>query len=150
VGCELSVRAEVAAAMLEFLLNGDALFRGVQALAGCATIRSFRGRFYQMRGNGPDRFDWHDDLVDGRLVALSINLGDQPFDGGVLEIADAASRVVLERVANVVPGDAVLFQLSTSLVHRVTPVTGTVPKLAFAGWFCSGPSYLEVLATNAG
>ena len=39
-------------------------------------------------------------------------------------------------VANTGAGDALLFALGRGLQHRIRPIAGTVPKTAFAGWFC--------------
>jgi hypothetical protein len=32
-------------------------------------------------------------------------------------------------------GDAIVFRIGGNLEHRVAPVRGAVPKIAFAGWF---------------
>src|SRR5262249_44997507 len=114
VGQEILMKADLAARLLEYLLNGDALFRTVEDLTGCTTIKSFRGRVYQMQSKSPHHFGWHSDLSDDRLVAISINLSAEPFEGGVLEIAEATSHRVLQRVTNVQLGDAVLFRISES------------------------------------
>ena len=68
---------------------------------------------------------------------MSVNLGPRPYDGGVFQLRRRGSEDILCELPNVVPGDAILFQISKELVHQVTPVVGTEPKTAFAGWFVS-------------
>jgi len=78
---------------------------------------------------------------------LSINLGPDHYEGGVLEMRDRPSGRILGAAPNPTPGDAVIFALDASLQHRVTRVTSGV-KTAFAGWFCGGPrTYFDVLRT---
>jgi 2OG-Fe(II) oxygenase superfamily len=74
------------------------------------------------------------------LLALSINLGKQSYEGGVLEIRRHKSQESVQ-VVNTEFGDAILFRLADYLEHRVTNVEGTVPKTAFAGWFRSQPDF---------
>jgi hypothetical protein len=150
VGHEMGFKADRSAALLEFAVNDDVLFEIIDALTGCGPIGCFRGRVYQMRAGGKHQFDWHDDLSYDRLIAMSVNLGLEPYQGGVLQIADAESKTALHSVANVGVGDAVVFRLARTLVHRVTPVEGPNPKIAFAGWFCSQPSYHELLTGSRG
>jgi hypothetical protein len=147
VGDELGVKADLASALLEFLANDPVLFEAIDTLTGCGPIGCFTGRLYEMRSGGTHQFDWHDDLVHDRLIAMSVNLGTEPYKGGVLQIADASSRALLHSVANVGFGDAVIFRLARTLIHRITPVDGSTPKVAYAGWFCSRPSYQEVIAS---
>jgi hypothetical protein len=49
---------------------------------------------------------------------------------------------LLVEFANTTPGDATLFRISDSLVHRVTSLTGSQPKTAFAGWFVANEASL--------
>jgi 2OG-Fe(II) oxygenase superfamily len=125
-------------ALLFFLCNDPALFEFVRAITGCDRIGSFAGRIYRMLPASEHEGRWHDDNIDDRMVAMSLNLSPSPFAGGVLEIRDRHSRRILQRVANNGPGDALLFRVGPSLEHRVTPVNGEVPKTAYAGWFKSG------------
>ncbi len=144
VGHEIEIKAPRAKALLELLVNDHVLFEAIDAVTGCGSIGSFAGRIYEMRSGGDHEFAWHTDVVHDRLIAMSVNLGSSPYAGGILEIADA-SKVLLHSVANTGTGDAVIFRVSPDLMHRVTPVEGSTPKRAFAGWFRSRPSYHEVL-----
>ena len=75
----------------------------------------------------------------GRLVGLSINLTARPYEGGLLQIRDANTEVILAEKANTGYGDAMIFRISPGLEHQVTPVTSDTPRLVLAGWFSSGP-----------
>jgi hypothetical protein len=81
---------------------------------------------------------WHTDLGDDRLLAFSMNLGKKTHEGGVLQIQTKSADTLIE-VPNPDFGDAILFEISSELKHRVTNVKGPVPKTAFAGWFKSSP-----------
>jgi hypothetical protein len=99
---------------------------------------------------GPQHADsWHDDLKEGRMLAMSINLGDEGYVGGLLEIRDRASKHTLYRARNTGPGDALIFRLDPTLEHRVTGVEGNVPKTAYAGWFMPGPDSELLRPTTA-
>jgi hypothetical protein len=138
IGTELCIEQGKSPAFLMFVTNDPAFFELVRKITGCGQIGFFNGRVYRMH-TGPEHQDsWHDDLVGGRMIAMSINLSEAPYRGGILEIRDRASREVIHTTANTGPGDAVLFRLAPELQHRVTAVEGDVPKTAYAGWFESG------------
>ncbi len=79
------------------------------------------------------------------MVAMSINLSPEPYQGGFLQIRDRTSKKILHEIANVGSGDAVLFRISNLFQHRVRPVKGNVPKTAYAGWFRSKPDFRFLL-----
>lgn len=135
---ELCMDRGRAPALLFFLANDLALFELVRGITGCERIGSFRGRVYRMLPGSKHEGTWHHDNVEGRIVAMSINLSESPYSGGVLEIRDSRSKRVTRRLANTGPGDAVLFRIASTLEHRLTKVEGDVPKTAYAGWFRSG------------
>jgi hypothetical protein len=139
ISTELLMRRGKAPALLVFLINDPELFEFVRAITGCDRIGAFHGRLYRMMP-GPEHEDsWHDDLHDGRMVAMSINLTPAKYDGGALEIRDRHSKEVLHRAVPKRAGDALLFRISPRLEHRVTVVRGAVPRTAYAGWFMEGP-----------
>jgi hypothetical protein len=144
---ELSMRAHASLDLLVFLVNDERLFRLVERLAVSERVRTFIGRVYR---NMPSRHSsiWHEDTLYDRKIGMSVNLTEGLFEGGKFEIRDAASGRVLNSIANVGRGDAILFGISEKLEHRVTPVEGTIPKTAFAGWFCSAPDYFAALRPN--
>lgn len=136
---ELRMRSDRALALLEFLANDPNLFEAVREITGCDRIGAFLGRVYRMLPGPEHEGVWHADLVHGRMVAMSVNLSEAPYSGGLLEIRDEQSKRVLHRIANTGPGDAVIFRLAEGLKHRLTGVQGTVPKTAYAGWFLARP-----------
>lgn len=140
-GRDLSMAPNVASAALNFLLNDPALFDAIRTITGCAKIGSFAGRIYRVVDQSGLGLEWHDDAVRDRLVALSINVGAGRFRGGWLELRDRAAGRVVGRIQNRGFGDAILFRIGPTLEHRNSPVTGSVAKTAFAGWFMSRPDY---------
>ncbi|MBF8292579.1 MAG: hypothetical protein HW392_1406 [Steroidobacteraceae bacterium] len=149
VGHEIELKDERAKALLEFLVNDPVLCDAISALTGCGSIGCFSGRIYEMRSGSNHEFRWHTDLSNDRLIAMSINLGSEPYCGGVLQIAEASTKRLLDTVPNIGSGDAVIFRIAPTLMHRVIPVEGSTPKVAYAGWFCSRPSYHDVLGERS-
>jgi hypothetical protein len=140
---ELEMQSEALLSRLLFLVNDARLFDTIEYLGGCDPIGCLLGRVYKMVPGAGHRDTWHHDVDDSRLMTLSINLGDRPYEGGVLQIMDWAERRLIHEVANTGPGDAILFPLSLRWRHQLTEVTGEVPKIAFAGWFERAPRYAE-------
>jgi hypothetical protein len=138
---ELCMERNALAGVLHVLFNSDLVFGVVRRIAGCERIENLTGRVYRVvPGHG--HFDaWHSDVGDHRMVAMSLNLGREAFSGGALQIREKATRKLLCEVANTGPGDALLFRLRDGLEHRITEVTGTAAKTAFAGWFRSHPPF---------
>jgi hypothetical protein len=129
---------------IHFLLNDPALFAFVQRLTGCDPIGCFIATVFRMMASQGQFDSWHSDVDGNRLIALSINLSERAFEGGVLQIMDKAERRILARIANTGVGDAVLFQISPRLLHKVTDVVGDVPRVVLAGWFEREPKYTKL------
>ena len=136
---ELCSRSDRAVALLELLTNDPEFFEAVREITGCDRIGTFLGRVYRMLPGPEHEDEWHGDLIKGRMVAMSVNLSEAPYSGGLLEIRDEHSKGVLHGIPNTGAGDAVIFRLARGLQHRVTAVEGAVPKTAYAGWFVPGP-----------
>jgi hypothetical protein len=134
IGTELIADARVSMSLLTLLFNDSKLFDLIQQITNQGEIGCFRGRVYRMTRSEEQHFDWHTDLGDERLVALSLNLAPEPYRGGVLQIRERASGRTQE-VANPAFGDAIIFRVAESLEHCVTPVEGDLPRTAFGGWF---------------
>lgn len=134
---DLRVMGAAASELLVLLCNDPTVLRAIEDITGYAPLTRFNGSIYRMLPAAGHRQAWHDDLVDGRLVTLSVNLTSSNYEGGLLEIRDRRTRRSIAQIANPGQGDAVLFELDASLEHRVTPVTGGA-KTAFAGWFRRG------------
>jgi 2-oxoglutarate-Fe(II)-dependent oxygenase superfamily protein len=130
--------------VLAALIQDPGLFDIVRAITGCDAIGSFAGRIYRLDPDRDHHHAWHgdDDPGDGlnnRMATLSVNLSTGIYAGGVLELRRRGSDRLLHRVANTGAGDAILFRIDHALEHRVTDVEGTVPKIAWAGWFQREP-----------
>lgn len=145
IGDELRVRPGAVALAFEFLTNDPALFAFVRRISGCPPIGSYRGRVYRLLPQPGHESDWHNDLLPGRMLTMSINLGTEKYEGGVLQIRNRETGEILTEVANTGPGDATVFRIADELQHRVTPLTGTVPRTACAGWFMDAPDFATEL-----
>ena len=126
--------------LLELVFNDAAVFDVVERVTGCDEIARFGGFVYRLTATYGQGHHWHNDLVESRLVAMSVNLGPGTYDGGLLELRDRGSKRVSDRVPNTGNGDALLFRLHETLQHRACPVTAGV-KTAFAGWYFGEGSY---------
>ena len=76
---------------------------------------------------------------------MSVNLTESEFTGGVFELRNRTAEDLQWSIANTSPGDAIVFEISDNLRHRVTAVEGTVARVAYAGWFQSRPEFLALL-----
>ena len=148
-GAELCSNAGPLTDALMHLANTPSLFELIDAITDCGSIGCFEGRIYRLVPGAGHRDAWHTDMVMGRLVALSVNVGRIPYLGGELHMRRAGSGEVIARVPNVGPGDALLFRLSHDLEHRVSDVSGVEPKTAYAGWFRARPRFEDVMAGRA-
>lgn len=133
--------------LLMVVMNEPALFSVIRSLTGCEEIGCFFPTVYKLVP-GAGHFDqWHDDAKDGnRLIAMSINLGRQPFAGGVLQIRRKGEEAILHAEHNTGFGDAMIFRIDRSLEHFVTEVTGDTPRIALAGWFQRTPVFRALAA----
>lgn len=133
---------------INFLLNDYGVFKHIEKLTGCDPIGSFIGRCFRTRPTSGNFDKWHDDMDGSRMVGFSINLTPEKFEGGLLEMRYRDTGEIIFHEADRERrdfGDALLFQLKEGLQHRVTCVEGTVPRVAFAGWFRATPDYCETL-----
>jgi hypothetical protein len=137
VGAEAVLDDSRALGLLQLAANTPALIEAVRTITGCAAIGYFHGRVYRLTPGAGHHDSWHDDVLAGRRVGMSINLGEA-HEGGVFELRACGTGREPIRMPNPEPGSAILFRIAPQLEHRVSAVTGVVPKTAFAGWFCSG------------
>jgi hypothetical protein len=137
VGTESRLPDDSSVSTLDFLMNVPAFLKLMERVTSCAPIALFSGRIYRMAPDEGHHFDWHADMETGdpRLLALSLNLSPEPFEGGELEMRETETKRVIHRVRNTGLGDAIVFRVAAFLEHRVAPVRGTVPKTAYTGWF---------------
>lgn len=131
-------------------LNDPELFAAVERITGCGRIGCFAGRVYRRRrSNGAGHYyPWHDDVAFGRLVGLSVNVSSDPYAGGLLQMRDAATGVIIAEASNPTVGDALLFRIAPQFEHQVTPVTSGGARTVLAGWFCSYPDYAYLLGNT--
>ena len=125
--------------LLAMLTNREPFLRLIERITGCPPLQLYYGRVYRMLPGGEHFDSWHDDLFEeeGRVVGMSINLGEEPYTGGVFRMRDRATKTVIAEVPNTGPGDATVFRIGPALQHMVTAVEGDFPKTEFAGWFRS-------------
>lgn len=140
---ELCLLDHPTAVRLHFVLNGQRLFEIVQNITRCGRIGCYMGRVYRVVPGHGHHDSWHDDLLEHRMIAMSINLSAEIYAGGILQIRDRESKQILHEVANTGFGDAIIFRIARKLQHRITQVHGKVSKTAFAGWFLSQPDFLS-------
>lgn len=142
---ELCLEGNAGYGALLLMVNDTGLFQTIQDITGCSQIRCFEGRIYRVAGGAGHYDSWHSDLGDDRLVAMSINLGPEPYCGGTLQLRWRASAQLVCDVPNPEPGDAIIFRLSHQFEHRITNVEGHSVKTAFAGWFKRQPDFVAML-----
>lgn len=148
------LRQGAAVALLHFVANWPQMLNFVHQITGCGPFTWFGGRVYRMSSGAGHHDDWHTDDVDGRRVAMSINLSRRGYQGGLLQMRARGGAALLAEVANTGPGDATFFRISKALEHRVTDVLQGEPRVAFAGFFgAARPTLvdqLHQLAEDAG
>lgn len=146
IGHELACWDSPASDTLLFLFNDPRLFELVTAITGIGPIGCFVGRIYRMEPGGAHHESWHSDVSHHRLIACSLNLSEEVYTGGTLILREGGRPETEQRLPNTTPGDAVMFRLSPDLEHYIEDVEPGPPKTAWAGWFRSEPSFMDVLA----
>lgn len=149
LGSELCLTPCALTERLMHLMNDPRLFDVVDRITGCGTIGCFEGRIYRLVPGTDHRDAWHTDMVMGRMVAMSVNLSGERYEGGELAIRSVRTGSLLASVPNLGLGDAVLFRLSHELEHRVSDMRGAAPKTAYAGWFRMRPAFADIVAGRA-
>ncbi len=129
----------IAKETLMFMMNSPGFLRFVEEMTGRKPLSMPGGRIYRFAPTEEHHDNWHNDIIPGqdRVLAFSINLSQDLFDGGELVIRDSKSKKVVAEIANTRLGNAVIFRVDPALEHRVSAVRGEFPRTAFAGWFCN-------------
>lgn len=135
IGSELNMKANVLDSMFLFFLNDPDLLRLLEDITGMGPLKSYTGRLYRFEPGKGHHDSWHQDTMDRRKLALSINLSEGAYKGGILQLREKKSKKMLAEMSNTGPGDALLFRLGTHLEHQLTPLEGRTAKTAYAGWF---------------
>jgi hypothetical protein len=118
----------------------DALMRPplsswLEKVTGCGPVHSVAGTITRYSAGSNDHLDWHHDSKEGRLLAITVNLGNEPYEGGEFEMRPRHSPDLLLRHQHSEPGMALIFRVTRDLFHRVLPITGGGPRTVFSGWF---------------
>src|SRR5262249_18598996 len=108
VGTELCLADSVSLGLLYFLTNNQKLVDIVGQATGCGRIGCFQGRVYRMVPGKGHYDSWHSDMIENRMIGMSINLGANPYSGGVFQLRDRLSKDKLHEVANTGLGDAIV------------------------------------------
>jgi 2-oxoglutarate-Fe(II)-dependent oxygenase superfamily protein len=137
VGREIILDDAPARGLLHFGMNTPIFLNTVREITGCGPLTRFWGRVYRFIPNSGHHAGWHADKGNG-VIGMSLNLSGRGYEGGLFQLREQQTERMLAEIANTGWGDAMLFQISEQLQHRVTEVTGEEPKTAFAGWFMSG------------
>ncbi len=132
---ELMMVENRGSALLHFLMHDPEMFALVEELTGSEPIGRFQGRTYRMLPDAGHADNWHNDLVGSRVAAISINLSEEPFEDGAVEMRNAETEEPIAVAPPLECGDAVLLRIRRGLEHRVRSVQGEVAKTAFAGFF---------------
>lgn len=144
---DLHMEPNATSAMLELVANDRRVFQAIEDITGCRGVVRFSGFIYRLAPGLGHHHNWHNDLKSQRVVAMSINLEDEPYTGGILQIRERETEAILEEVENTGPGDAILFRISPALQHRAIAVTSGV-KTAFAGWFRTAAPLIDHLKAS--
>lgn len=133
--------------LMEFLLNDRTVTAAIEDVTACGPIGCYQGRIYRM---GSEHVaEWHNDVVDTRLVALTINVSDAPYQGGGVAIREVGTGRIVDVPAPAI-GDGVIFRIGDDLTHRNAPIVGPVEKTAVAGWFRREPRFKDLLFSRIG
>ncbi len=141
IALEFCMEDQPTIGLLTFVANVPAFHRLIERITGCGRIGEYSGRVYRMTSCDGHYDHWHDDLCDGRMIAMSVNLTPALFRGGAWQMRRYGAEEMLHEVHNTGLGDALLFRISPELEHCVQGVEGDIPKTALAGWFVSGRSF---------
>ena len=143
ISTELCMQPHAAVGLLHFLVNDPAVFRLVEQVSGVRGLSFFVGRVYRMLAGSGHYDSWHTDVGNDHQIGMSVNLGAEPYEGGVFQIRRPDGEPA--SLPNTGPGDAILFAIADGLEHRVTPMQGEAAKTAFAGWFGTKHDYRDVV-----
>jgi hypothetical protein len=137
VGDRLLERPGHGGAGLLHALRRPDIFRWLEDITACGPINDVQGDIVRHDPTCPQGLDWHDDTSDrGRRLAITINLDDRPYDGGVFEVRRRGETALLTRHVHRRVGETLIFGVDRRFEHRLTPVT-TSARTVFAGWFLS-------------
>jgi len=125
---------------ISLALKRGNLIDWVERVTGCGPLETVEGRVVRALANNHDQLLWHDDLDDPRRrLAITINLSEQTYEGGLFELREKSSRTLLASHHHLEPGTALIFDVAYDIEHRVLPVTSGGPRCVYTGWFFKAP-----------
>jgi hypothetical protein len=142
IGTEVILNDDLALNILHFAINAPAVLDAVRVISDCPDITWYDGRIFRMDPAAGHYDSWHSDVMDGRLIGMSVNLSFAGYEGGEFEMREVSTDRRVGKIANHTLGNASLFRIDGQFQHRVGALAGTRPRTAFAGWFKSGPPAL--------
>jgi hypothetical protein len=142
---ELLMEPNAVSAFLLFKVCSPDVFGLVQAVTGGGPLGSFSGRTYRMVPGRGHFSPWHNDAIQGRVAAFTINLSPEPFEGARLQIKDAEDDQLVTEIGDLEFGDAVLIEISRGYQHRNSPLEGAVAKTSYAGFFYPDEAHVSPL-----
>src|SRR5688500_12225351 len=110
------------------LLNNPSLVDVIQQITSRSTLGSYLGRIRRELPHTGQHGSWHNDAGPKRLIAITVNLGVEPYSGGLFQMREKGSKRLLAEIANTGLGDAVIFQVGPGYEHRTNPVEGAVAR----------------------
>jgi hypothetical protein len=117
-------------------IGRSAMLRWIEEVTGCGPLGSVTGQLAETRPGATDFLPWHQDVFDDvRRVAMTVDLSDQPFEGGGFEMRDKQTGELLLRHFYQGDGSALIYAMTDETEHRVLPITAGGPRRVFAGWF---------------
>lgn len=121
---------------LTHVLKRADLFGWIERATGCGPLETIDGRVVRARANNHDQLLWHDDLDHPRRrLAITINLSERGYEGGVFELREKRTERLLATHHHLAPGTALIFDVDHDIEHRVLPVTSGGPRCVYTGWF---------------
>ena len=122
--------------VITLALKRAALISWLEGVAGCGPLGNVEGRVVRALANNHDQLVWHDDLDDPcRRLAITINLSEQAYEGGLFELRDKRTHDIRATHHHLEPGTALVFDVAPDVEHRVLPVTAGGPRCVYTGWF---------------
>lgn len=126
----------IAGKALRAALRRPDVLRFVERATGCGPLAAVEGDIAEFAPRPHEELAWHDDRNGAsRRLAITVNLSDVPYSGGLFELREKRSRRMLIRHIHRDVGTALIFRVESELEHRVQPVTAGGPRRVFAGWF---------------
>lgn len=126
-------------------LTRPAMQAWLETVTGCGPLGGMIGNITQYAAGSGHHLGWHHDVdaANERRLAVTVNLGTTPYDGGDFEMRERGGTELLMRYAHAEPGTALVFRVTKALEHRVTPVISGGPRMVFSGWFLARGAQTE-------